>query len=169
MRGINSDVGPTPLEAITDITAWSPDLVIFLLGFNDLNNEGATVRAGVISSATVGAAPLATPQAARAAKPTLPMEFIGPWRAGGGTVRGRQATYEAAEFAAINGIADPLMKTVSMSGVQTGSGRVGATASDGNSDYYIGADNTHPPTVGHAYIGQLLAGRVFNALQSMLT
>lgn len=39
----------------------------------------------------------------------------------------------------------------------TGTGRVGATAGDGNSDVYISADGTHPTQSGHDAIGETVA------------
>lgn len=169
MRGINSDGGPNPLEAITDITSYDPDLVIYALGYNEEANNTAVVRAGTIGMTTTAAAAAATVAAVRAALPGVVQVVLGPWRAGSGTVRGRQATWDPAITAAVDALLDPYTKTITCIGLQTGSGRVGATASDGNSDYYIDTDNTHPPTVGHAYIGQWLAGKVVNALQSMLS
>lgn len=45
-----------------------------------------------------------------------------------------------------------------------GTGRVGATAGDGNADIYIGTDGTHPPNAGHVYQALRAKGELLKAL-----
>lgn len=43
---------------------------------------------------------------------------------------------------------------------QTGTGTVAAPTGQGNGDIYVSADGTHPTTVGHDYLGQMLASNL---------
>jgi lysophospholipase L1-like esterase len=48
----------------------------------------------------------------------------------------------------------------------TGTGRVGTTASDGNSDWVVSADGVHPTDSGHAYIADWRFAAILRALSA---
>ena len=54
--------------------------------------------------------------------------------------------------------------TLSGPSYQSGSGRVGATTGDGNSDRYTGSDNAHPTRSGHEHIGQVITALLYRAI-----
>lgn len=49
----------------------------------------------------------------------------------------------------------------------TGTGCVGNEKNDGNADYYIGGDSTHPTIEGHNYLGRIIATEMYKILNNM--
>ena len=49
----------------------------------------------------------------------------------------------------------------------TGTGCVGSEKNDGNADYYIGNDTTHPTIEGHKYLGTIIATEMYKLLNNI--
>lgn len=165
--GGNSDGGPNALERITDVTAWSPDLVIVANGSNEQGLDGTTVRAGLINSTNTRVQAQAVFSAIRTALPTVPVLVLGPWRNGSAAERARNPEYDAAIATGVANMNDPLLSYATQIGLFSGSGRVGATAGDGNSDLYISSDGTHSTDAGHNYIARFMEPRAIAALTAI--
>lgn len=52
-------------------------------------------------------------------------------------------------------------------GWQTGTGKVGAPAGDGNADIYVSSDGTHTTVAGNAYLGEVLASNLRAAILAL--
>lgn len=136
-------------RAATDIIAHDPNIVIICGGYNDalLPPVSVTTEAGLLYTQ------LAT------ALPDTEFIVVGPW----GRTEDQWADYQVALRDGIRAqtqargwyFVDPVAE-----GWITGTGRVGATAGDGNADLYISADNVHPSPAGHAYLAERLAGHL---------
>jgi lysophospholipase L1-like esterase len=140
----------------------------------------AVIVAGGINDATAAYAPqvaanaLAHFQAIRAAQPHAVILALGAWAGstGPGTGSNSVTAVEQSVQAAASATGDPMCRFVPVStGARPwifGTGKVGATNGSGNSDIYIGADGTHPPDAGHAYLARRAADAVVATLEAMV-
>jgi lysophospholipase L1-like esterase len=149
------------LGRLTDITSHAPDIVAIFMGYNDLGNG--------FSTGQVQAQLTLILQGIRAVLPTIPILVLGVQKAGQpiATV----TPYETAIASTVSTYGYTAIAFVPVSTAvqpwQTGTGHVGATAGDGNSDLYIGADGVHPNDSGHAHLAQCCADAVITALATM--
>jgi lysophospholipase L1-like esterase len=120
--GGNSDGGPSLLDRINDIISMKPDVLIIPLGFNDMANDGNTVRAGLVNSTTASTRAALIATTVRSALPDIPIIFHGPWRTGSTTTRNKQQAWSDAIQAAIVALNDPLIIYRVLPNVFTGFG-----------------------------------------------
>jgi lysophospholipase L1-like esterase len=109
IRGGNSDAGPNLLERLADIAYQAPSALLIADGFNDMANDGVTLRAGLCNITAFQAQVSAVLSGLRTALPDVPIVIVGPWRSGSSTVRGKSATWAAAVQAAVTALADPMI------------------------------------------------------------
>jgi len=140
---------------------YTPDIALVAGGINDSDRHTSAIYpAGAATALTVlGTEAAALYDAIRSGSPTSALVVVGPWwpnenptnNAAGSDVIGVRDTIEAKALAAGAIFIDPI-------GEQwiTGTGRVGTPAGNGNADYYISSDGTHPSPAGHAYLGRKL-------------
>lgn len=148
-------------ERTSDATGYSPDIVFLQGSYND--------RA--LSTATVQANCLAGLQAVRAALPRVPIVVFGAFAGATGPSAGVTGA-ETAVQSAVTAMSDRLTAFVPVSGdangaLISGTGKVGATTSSGNSDIYTDADGVHPTDSGCAFIGRVLAAKALSALRTI--
>lgn len=135
----------------TDVIDWAPDIVIV---FGSVNDDGET------SSAMQAEAELLYADIV-AGLPDATLIVVGPpWpRTPTASIQTVRDGIEAAATTA-NGV-DLFVDAVDSSDPWfTGSGRVGATAGDGNADYYTSTDSTHPSVAGHKYLARRIAAGI---------
>jgi hypothetical protein len=137
----------------------SPDAILLMASVNDRALDTATTTANALAGL----------RSARSLYPGVPIVVFG--CAGASYVASVLAT-EAAVQAAVTAFSDPLCAFVPVSSEAagawaSGSGKVGATASDGNSDWVTTADGTHPGDEGCAYLGRRYADGALKALTAM--
>lgn len=142
--------------------AGAPDILFLQGSYNDRNNAPATITANC----------LAALQTLRRSYPHAPAFILGAFPGNTGPSAGVLAA-ENAVSAAVTSFADPLARFIPLStaasgALISGTGKIGTTTSVGNSDIYTDTDGVHPPTVGHAFIGQWASAQVLAAAQSML-
>lgn len=137
----------------TDIVDLDPNIVIVAAGINDQTSYLADPAPVLTAATTVW-------DGITAALPNVELIVVGPFfpRSGAGLPA------EMAEMdAALRGLAvERGLRYISpITGEWiTGTGHVGAPASDGNADLYISSDGTHPSAAGHAYLAWRLAGHL---------
>lgn len=134
------------VHRVADVVACAPDIIVIPASPNDTAYTAGQITAGA----------LATYQAHRAANPDTPIVagglFPGSAAAAAGTIK-----IEAAAKAAFDAWGDPNSFWVPIVSDPDGSwvygtGRVGATAGNGNADLYVSsADPVHPSQAGHDY------------------
>jgi hypothetical protein len=122
-----------------------PDIVVIAYGHNDPMNSGTATAAGTAASA------------ARSQWPNARIILIGPL--GGGN---NASYFSATETQISSAVAPYVNATISMwQGVgrpwMAGTGNTASPTGDGNSDIYIGSDNTHWTDAGIAYMATRLA------------
>jgi lysophospholipase L1-like esterase len=144
----------------SDVTALQPDVIVIAGGINDsasasaIQTEAAALYAQALSE-----------------NPSAVIFVAGPWTApASGTALTTDTALRAAARAQgpygtrlfyVETISDP------QGAWQSGTGRVGATAGDGNSDVYIGTDGVHPVQAGHTYLGNRFATAVKQLLGTL--
>jgi lysophospholipase L1-like esterase len=136
-----------------DVINNAPTDVVFALGHNDTSFTNAAIQAKVTAVLT----------STRAALPNLKsLTVVGPLFAGGGP--GVYTAMSVAMQAGAAGLADAYIDTTT-SPIFTGTGRVGATTGDGNSDLNIsGVDGVHPTDAGSLWLGTSLAQAIYTGL-----
>lgn len=134
----------------TDVIDQDPNIVIIAAGLNDRTQTATAVgtEAGLLFTQL------------ETALPDTEFIVVGPWGP-------RDASLLSADTLAISAairdqaeargwyFIDPIAEEWI-----TGTGYVGATTGEGNSDTYISADTTHPTDAGHAYLAARLAGHL---------
>ena len=143
-----------------DVIDQNPDIVIVAGGIND----GSYPPAAVETEAQALYNTIVTNL------PSARLVVIGPWWPRGNPPQfildTRDAIKAAAASLALDFI-DPILSTNTQQtnvGWITGTGNVASPAGDGNADYYISSDGTHPTDLGHQY----LATRVAAALRPLV-
>lgn len=133
---------------------FTPDIIVCAAGYNDHTTFTATA---------IAAEALLAWQAMRAAAPLAPIFILGPWSG----QRNNDATtlaIEAALQSTFNGWGDSNAWFIPQCSIAApyvfGSGRVGATASNGNSDVYTSSDGVHPSDAGHEHLGRRAANDI---------
>lgn len=114
---------------------------------------------------------LAGLRGARATYPAIPILVFG---CHGASYVSSVLTNEAAVQAAVAQAADPMCAFVPLSSDPngawvTGSGKIGAAANDGNSDWVTVSDGTHPTDEGATYLGRRYAAAAVKALAALYT
>lgn len=153
----------TYIDRLPDLVASAPDVVLVWGSYNDRTTATASVQAAVTTYLT----------AVRNALPTVPILVTGcPAAATGPSAQ--VVGVDAAIGAGVAAANDPFAAFIPVSPVQStmpswvfGTGRVGTTAGNGNSDIYTAADGVHPPDAGHAYYARRLDMAVRAAVQSL--
>jgi len=130
----------------TDVIAYSPTWVII----QGTQNDNAYAAADLQAEFTALVAQL------RAGISGVRISFLSVWNTTG-TFPSSASTNNAALVATATALG---CDTIDWSDYITGTGRVGATTGDGNADYYVGTDSTHPSTAGHLYRAVRLADQV---------
>lgn len=127
---------------------FTPDIIVCAAGYNDHTT---------FTPAAIAAEALLAWQAMRAAAPIAPMFILGPW-AGQRNNDATTLAIEAALQSTFTSWAEANAYFIPQCSVAApyvfGTGRVGATASNGNSDLYTSNDGVHPPDAGHEHIGR---------------
>lgn len=141
-----------------DVSAFSPDVIVFAGGINDSSSSQAQMTAEC---------DLLFAQAL-SENPNAFVFVLGPWTSpASATPSAINAGIKASALASpeygvrlffIETMTDPADPW------QYGTGKVGTTNGTGNSDFYISADGTHPPQAGHDY----LASRFDTAVRTLL-
>lgn len=157
---------PTLAQRLTDVTGWSPAMVMIPMGVND-------VTLG-FTAAQVQAAAIATLTALRAALPGVPVVVFGPWMRPGHAVATTQAM-EAAIRAAVQArrtagdLRLAFVPTIGAQGApyQFGTGSVAAPTGNGNADLYMSRDLTHPVPAGMTHLGRRAASDFVAAILAM--
>lgn len=149
------------LDRLPDLVACAPDVVIVHGGYNDASQTPSAVQVAVTAYL----------QAVRAALPEALIFVLGCNAGCTGPSTAHVAT-EVAIAAAVTAINDPYTFFVPVSPTANsaaswlyGTGKVGATASNGNADLYVGPDGVHPSDAGYAYYGARAAQGLRKALQ----
>lgn len=163
-----------------------PDLVLTAGGIND-NNAIATpplydsaeqARAGFESAVN------AYFRSMRAALPTSVLAAMGPWAPVESIPVDAVARSKAdAILSALQSVAGPWVFLDNLHGGwinsagartpatgrgwQTGTGNIGRPVGDGNGDYYVSADGTHPTPAGCFFLGQVLASELRAAILAL--
>lgn len=134
-----------------DLTLFGAlDALVIPLGINDNGGNATTVQANASAAISY----------AMAAQPNAIIIVFGPWRAPNKTTTTTIANAIAAGYAAV---ADPSR----MCYVDTFATPTYQDASGLNSTLYIGADNVHPNSAGHAYLGARMAQDVIKCLRTL--
>lgn len=137
----------------TDVVPYNPGVLIIAGGHNDAPGTALQTECQTLFTA------------ARAALPNARVIVVGPWTSGG-TVSAyipKQANVAAAVSACAPGVVDQMIDTMTNPWF-TGTGYATSLQNDGNSDIYIGSDNTHPTEPGHSYLGYRMAQAINSAL-----
>lgn len=154
--------GPSPRVAFqarvqTDVIDLSPDIVIVAGGIND--------SSGYTANQIQTAAELLY-DTIRAALPGATLIVLSPWWKDGQPSFAIRTVRDAIQAACVNRAHLFIDSIVATSGTLntlgwiTGTGHVGGTTSEGNADYYISSDGTHPSNAGHWYLGYRLASAI---------
>jgi lysophospholipase L1-like esterase len=170
---------------VASVARGRPDLVIVAGGINDNNAFAAPPLYGSAEQARAGfeAAVTATFAALRAALPQAVLAATGPWaprqQVPPDPVALSKAQTIRSALAADRGpwvFMDNLRGTWNASSGaqgdsggpwQTGTGRAGAPAGDGNADLYLDRDGVHPNAAGSAYLGARIAADLRAALATL--
>jgi lysophospholipase L1-like esterase len=154
--GLVKDASATAGRYLTrlagDVIPYAPDLVIIQGSVNDTTFSGTGV---------VGPALITYVNTLRAALPNVAVVVTSVLSPSAPVTANSTNSADLATAAAALGI--PFLN-VDTPIVFTGTGRVGATAADGNADVYRASDNTHPTDAGHAMFATALAGLLGQAL-----
>jgi lysophospholipase L1-like esterase len=127
--------GKLPLKdrISTDVAPYNPDVVVVAMGIND---SDALTEATVLETLTAIRGAIA---------PDAPIFVFGAWNPKSIPMATRNAKIKsAAEKVTLCFYVDDTFFT--------GTGRSGATVGDGNSDFYVFTDNTHPTQSGAEYL-----------------
>lgn len=144
----NGSRGTFGSRVATDVTPWSPDIVIVSGGIND----GGRVSDYAAYQTTVEQC-IANIRAGCSASIIL----TGPiWRGYAGSGTSDQERIGAAIVAA-GSKANLFIPTANWI---TGTGKQSAPAGNGNADVIIGPDNVHPTIIGHAYIAMRMSNAI---------
>lgn len=150
----------------TDVLAYSPDVVVVAGGRNDTALNNATVYPGGAGTALTAFATEAAAlfSAIRTGLPSAKVFAIGPWAS---STANNTATADGGNFVGIGAAIETAVEAINgvyidnLGGAWlTGSGRVGATAGDGNADIYVGTDGAHPVQAGHDYLARRVAAAI---------
>ena len=145
---------------------YSPDLIVIANGYND--QPSMSSNAALLANAKAQA--LAAWQAARSLFPDALIVVCGVF-AGKRNLDVDTLALENGIKAQFDAWADPFSMwvpiTTDVSPWQFGTGRVGATTGDGNSDVTTGADNLHPSDYGQDYMSLRLASAVRQGIARM--
>lgn len=142
-----------------DVISYAPQFVVVAGGINDVPNfssEQATVTSLVASFMSRLAAGL----------PHASVFVLGNWCPTGSPTAAQIGMRNLLQAqAAANGlmfIDNVVAQTTAQinQGWITGTGNLGAPAGNGNADYYIGTDGTHPTSLGHVFLGQKVAAAI---------
>ncbi len=175
------DAFPARLASNTDTV---PDLFITAGGIND-NNAFALPPYATAAAARAGfdAAVLAHFNALRAALPQSVLVALGPWAPR--QVSPTDAIAQSKADAILAGLqtagglwvfldnlnggwrASSGARGTGAGPWQTGTGRAGAPAGDGNGDLYLASDGVHPNAAGCLYLGTRIAEDLRSAIQSL--
>jgi lysophospholipase L1-like esterase len=123
-----------------DIVGYSPEVVIMAMGINDGTNN-------LLASKS-----LETLQTIQRKVQGVELIVASPWRP-----RATTSASPAADAALKSAAAAVGALWIDTSDWMTGTGRVGAVAGNGNSDFYVSADSVHPSDAGHDYLARRLA------------
>lgn len=132
----------------TDIIPYKPDLIITALGTND-SSTGLEAQMHTYINTI------------KASHPTAVLGFISAWNP--------RSTGDSSKWTILQSVlaATPYKSCFGINGsVFTGTGRVSATVGDGNSDFYIGADGTHPTKEGHEYLAFRMGHAILRVARS---
>jgi lysophospholipase L1-like esterase len=144
----------TGRQRIPDIVDCAPDLLLILLGYNDVSLSVTALQAEVaLTLRTIRAQPVL------ANMPIICCPF------GGSHATALSGPTEAAIQAGVADARVPFSYFIpTVNGPNgpwmTGTGNTGAPAGNGNCDLYISTDNVHPNDAGHAY----LAARLYDEI-----
>lgn len=139
-----------PSQYSTGVT-FDPAVVCFAAGYNDVAGTPANITANALTAF----------RGARTLWPNAVIIVFGPQNGAHNSSAGALAS-EAAILSAFNTWADarsafvPVLNDPAGAWVR-GTGFVGATNGTGNSDFYTGADGTHPPIWGAEYMARRYA------------
>jgi len=146
----------------SDVIKYKPDLVILEGGFNDVSYSKEDIRKEVML--VVGAV--------HRALPGTKVIVLSPWYTSAQLTEQQLSARDAIREAALPN-ADVYIDTYSGETFVrgnltaaatgpwiTGTGAVGAPASNGNADLYVSSDRMHPTAAGHAYFAQRLASAI---------
>jgi lysophospholipase L1-like esterase len=142
-------------EQLADITGNAPDGVVWQLGINDYN---------LWSASQIQAAAFYCYQKIKNALPNVPQIVLGPEAGTGNSylnanwTAARDAIKRAAQMALLP-FADPIG-----TGYLRGTGKVGTPLGDGNADYLVSADGTHPSQAGHDALARVTVSVMAAAL-----
>lgn len=164
----NSGTAWTYVQRLGDVSAALPIDALFVAGgYNDDIPGGDTNQLGWYVTNYI--------ESIRALDTRLrstPIFITGVWSGNNGpsaTETGREDAIEAA----VTALGDPNVFFVPVSAGDEGpmiygTGYVGATTGNGNSDVYTSADAVHPTTSGHLHLGLSMADRVMQAIEEAL-
>ena len=145
-------------RATNSIIPYNPDVIVVALGVNDYNQSIPAVQA----QATV------LINTIRTLLPITPIFVLGPWY----TIAATGATLTALAAGIKAGVLAPMTGNVWFidniaAKWQTGTGSTGATAGDGNGDFYMGTTPPHPGDAGHLFLGRMLANAIRDIIEVM--
>ena len=143
-----------------DVVPAAPQVIVEMGGLNDSSVSG-------VSQAAAQAAVESWLDAVIAARPDTIVFMTGPVAPGTptagdlkiGAAKAAAAAKYPQNVAFIDNLADPWF---------FGTGRQGSTVGDGNRDWAIGSDGTHPTLEGHRYLAQRLARAIAGAIPALI-
>lgn len=143
-----------------DVVPIDPDIVMFSGGINDKDRvTGAQLQAAAESLFNACATQL--PSAKRICVGLFPSQGVtssNSWTVARDALKAAAVDHEML-------FVDPVGYPNTTSWV-SGNGKVGATNSSGNADYYTSNDGTHPSPDGHKYLGRRVAAELTSLIPS---
>jgi lysophospholipase L1-like esterase len=143
----NGGTKPTYRQRIGDLTAEAPDIVWIWGSINDFGQTAAAIQAELTTY--LAAIKSALPKALVIA--TAPPDMVGSGANGLNVANVENGMSPACSAASVP------YSALRIDAPMTGTGHVGATAGNGNRDFYTGSDDLHPAGAGMAYIGRRAA------------
>lgn len=140
---INDGGSYTLGDRLASVSAFPLDVLICAGGINDWAATEQQEHDAVVAFIT----------SAQSLMPRVKLIIVGPFAAPGQAVRDQ--IFDAIKAACAEKSVD-YIDTKLPYPWQFGTGRVGATTGNGNSDLYISSDNVHPSQAGHDYLAQRL-------------
>jgi lysophospholipase L1-like esterase len=149
----NGGNGYAYVNRITDVTSYSPNIVLFNASTND----------GGASSSTITSAAVAYMTTLRSALPSVPIIVTGIIAAGNPS---SNTTNETAVQAAVTSLNDPRIFFVPVTTLTTpwftGTGNIGSPSGSGSNDVYSATNAPHLTPGGYTYLAQQLATAIRN-------
>jgi lysophospholipase L1-like esterase len=144
----------------------APDAYVVFGGINDRPTNNAAYTASALQTAATSLFQTIVTSAPNASDGRRPRLYVlGCWQPSGSPVADITAANTAiqAAAAAVSGVT----AFIDLTGLITGTGRVGTTTGSGNADLAISSDALHPTDEGHALLGGWVATKIAATLPAV--